>query len=112
MIDHENDLVIAYLTNKINSPVTDPKANANRFDGNWYTASTLGFVPQILYIGMDEENTDIMPQLLSLIADMANESLKLIPEDASGDHPAVKNAESKAAVAEKWAAYHAADKAA
>ena len=105
MIDPENDLVIAYLTSKINSPVTDPKANANRFDGNWYTASTLGFVPQILSIGMDEEGTDIMPQLLSLTADMASESLKLIPDDASGDHPAVKNAESKAAVAEKWAAY-------
>ncbi|MBO4414401.1 MAG: serine hydrolase [Lachnospiraceae bacterium] len=101
MIDPANDLVIVYLTNKINSPVTDNEVNVNRFDGNWYTASTVGFVPQILTIGMDED-TDITPQLRSLAADMAGGSRKLIPENAAPDHPAVKNAESKAAVLKKW----------
>ena len=100
MIDPDRDLVIVYLTNKINTPVTNKKANPNRFDGNWYTASTLGFVPQILSIGMDDD-TDIMPQLRSLVADMANESRKLIHANASSGHPAVKNHESKEAVLRK-----------
>ncbi|MBQ8665473.1 MAG: hypothetical protein IJ526_01240, partial [Lachnospiraceae bacterium] len=56
MTDPEKKLVIAYLTNKINSPVTDKISDPNKFDGNWYTASTLGFVPEILYIGMDRDD--------------------------------------------------------
>ncbi|MBP5273381.1 MAG: penicillin binding protein PBP4B [Abditibacteriota bacterium] len=102
VIDPEKDMVIAYLTNKINSPVTDPAKSANGFDGNWFTASSLGFVPQILSIGMDAD-TDITPALASLAEDMANESLKLVPEGAAPGHPAVRNAESKAQVAAKWA---------
>ncbi len=102
MIDPNRDLVIVYLTNAINSPVTDPAADPDKFDGRRYTASTLGFVPQLLSIGLDGD-TDILPQLLSLTADMAAESRKLIPDDAPPEHPSVKNAESKAAVAEKWA---------
>lgn len=100
MIDPQQNLVVAYLTNKINSRVTDVKKNANAFDGGWYTASTLGFVPQILYMGMDTD-TDISSQLLDLSADMALDSLKLIPEDLNekvrqaGRHPAVRNAQSK-----------------
>ena len=96
MIDPDHDLVIAYLTNKINSPVTDPYGNPNRFDGGYYTASTLGFVPEILSIGMDS-NEDISYQLRDLTADMAEEAMKLIPEGVSldSDHPAARNARSK-----------------
>ncbi len=96
MIDPERQLVIVYLTNKINSPVTDVQDNPNRFNGNWYTAGTLGFVPQILSIGMDTDQ-DISAQLRDLTADMADEALKLIPEGVSpdSDHPAAKNARSK-----------------
>lgn len=100
MVDPQQNLVLAYLTNKINSRVTDVKKNANAFDGGWYTASTLGFVPQILSMGMDSD-ADISGQLLSLSADMALDSLKLIPEDLdekarqTGRHPAVRNAQSK-----------------
>ena len=103
MIDPSRNLVIAYLTNKINSPVTDPDANPDRFDGSCFTASTLGFVPQILSIGMDTE-TDISGQLLDLAADTAAESLKKIPEDADGNHPYVRNARSRIDVLRKWAA--------
>ena len=72
-IDTENNLTTVYLTNKINSPVTDNKSNANKFDGNWYTASSLGFVPTIIYMGMDEFNAaeDIQPALDALLIDMA-----------------------------------------
>ena len=96
MIDPERNLVIVYLTNKIHSRVTDPEVNANEFDGNWYTASTLGFVPQILSIGMDTDQ-DVTGQLLDLAADMVSESLKLVPEglEPTDDHPSLRNVKSK-----------------
>lgn len=102
MIDPSRDLVVAYLTNKINSPIVDPAVDANGFSGKCYTASTLGFVAQILSIGMDTE-TDISTQLLDLTADMAAESLKKIPEGADADHPYVMNTLGKLNVLRKWA---------
>ena len=93
MIDPSRELVVVYLTNKINSPVIS-ETNLNSFAGNCFTASTLGFVPQLLSIGMDAKG-DISGQLLDLLADMAVESLGKIPEDAASDHPYVKNAVSK-----------------
>ena len=101
MVDPSRDLTIAYLTNKINSPIIS-ESNLNGFSGSAYTASTLGFVPQILSIGLDED-ADISGQLMDLLADMAAESLKLIPEGADGNHPKVKNALSKIAVLKTWA---------
>ena len=102
MIDPDRDLIVVYLTNKINSPVTDVKKDANKFNGNWYTAGTLGFVPQILSIGMDSD-ADVSAQLLDLTADMAVESLKRLPEGVtlSDDHPAVRNVKSKRELFEK-----------
>ena len=102
MIDPDRQLVIAYLTNKINTPVTDNQENANMFDGGWFTAGTLGFVPQTLYIGMDSDQ-DISDQLRALAEDMIAEAVKLIPEGESpdGDHPAAKNARSKQQLYEK-----------
>lgn len=82
--------------------MTDPDTNLNRFDGNHFTASTLGFVPQILSVGMDTE-TDISGQLLDLAADMTAESLKLVPEGTDGTHPYVRNARSRIDVLRKWA---------
>ena len=94
MVDPLRNLVIAYLTNKINSPVVKPYTGKKIFSGNWYTASTLGFVAQILSIGMDSGN-DVSEQLLSLLYDMAEGSLNLIPEGVNGNHPSVLNAKSK-----------------
>ena len=102
MIDPFRDLIVVYLTNKINSPVIDPFSNPNGFSGSCYTASTLGFVPQILSVGLDTD-TDISGQLYDLAADMAAESLKKIPEGAGADHPYVKNALSKIDVLRKMA---------
>ena len=59
-------------------------------------------MPQILSVGMDTE-TDISGQLLDLVADMAAESLKLIPECADGNHPFARNAKSRIDVLRKWA---------
>ena len=108
MIDPSRNLVVAYLTNKINSRITGEE-DLNAFDGSCYTASTLGFVPQILSIGMDNRTAggdgrpEITGQLLDLLADMAAESMKLIPEEADTDHPYVKNALSKIEVLRAWA---------
>ena len=101
MIDPSRQLVIVYLTNKINSPVTSPD-NSNRFNGNYYTASTLGFVPQLISVGLDEE-IDIKPQLTALLADMVNESARLMNSSASSSHPSVQNVISKLAVLRSWA---------
>jgi len=101
MIDPSRDLVVAYLTNKINSPVASAE-NSNRFTGSSYTASTLGFVPQLLSIGMDTD-ADVSGQLMDLLNDMAMESLKLIPQGADAQDPNVKNAESKIGLLRQWA---------
>ena len=101
MIDPSRDLVIVYLTNKINSPVLSPD-NLNKFVGGCYTASSLGFVPQLLSIGMDDD-CDISGLLLDLLADMTAESMKLVPESADMEHPYVKNARSKLEVLRAWA---------
>ncbi len=101
MIDPERELVIVYLTNKINTPLAS-KDNPNHFRGSEYTASTLGFVPQILSVGMDQDY-DVKEQLVELIADMAADSLKLVPEGAGADNSYVMNVRSKVDVLRKWA---------
>ncbi len=96
VIDPASDLVIVYLTNKINSPVTDNTVNPNQFDGNWYTASTLGFVSNILYLSLTENNAagDIQPALDALLGDMAIDKLRLVDAegDVATDHPIVQSA--------------------
>ncbi len=96
MIDFENHLVAVYLTNRINTPVWDATslANANQFSGNYYTSSTLGFVQQLLYMGLDTDGIDLSPALDSLLTDMIREKQKLVAqaETAAGaplpdDHP-------------------------
>jgi len=96
MIDPAEDLVVVYLTNKINSPVTDNTVNANQFDGNWYTSSTLGFVANILYQGIESQSAaaDIQPALDALLGDMAIEKMRLVAEEGEIDasHPIMKSA--------------------
>ena len=102
MVDPSRSLIMVYLTNKISSPITR-QAGPNAFDGSCYTASTLGFVPQILSMGMDT-NKDISMQLLDLTADMAQSALRLCRERPDRLQPCIRNAMSKADVLEKWAA--------
>ena len=97
MIDYENDLVLVYLTNSINTPIFDATTidNANRFCGAYYTSATLGFVPQILYTGMETMGSDPGDALDSLIKDMANEKQKIVNEMAGAgqlpdDHPVMR----------------------
>ena len=101
MVDPSRNLVVVYLTNKINSPILKEEG-VNAFSGSRYTAASLGFVPQLLSVGLDS-GRDVSAQLLDLLADMAAESLKLIPEHAYSSHPAVRNVCSKLAVLRSWA---------
>lgn len=101
MIDPSRDLIVVYLTNERNTRVLDPYENANDFNGLYYTASTLGFVSQILSIGLDQD-IDIKDQLKSLVCDMADGAEKLIVDSASKDHPSYLNYLSKLSVKEKW----------
>ena len=99
MIDPEKNIVIAFLTNKINTPLTDRDANPNKFDGNWYTTASLGFVPEILYIGIDEER-DVSEELLRIAEDLEEKAAESVTSGMPEDHPAVKNLESKREVLE------------
>ena len=101
MIDPDRDIVMVYLTNLRNTPLTDKEENANDFRGLWYTAGTLGFVPQLFSIGLDEEG-DMKTQLLSLLESMVYDSMKLIPSGVSADHPSYDNVLSKIDVYKKW----------
>ncbi len=104
IIDPERDLVIAYLTNKVNSPLINPKKNPNSFAGSSYTSSTLGFTSQILSIGMDSDE-DITGQLMSLLESMVCDSFKLVDQSVMNDEsdPRVRNVLSKLAVYKKRA---------
>lgn len=96
VVDPAENLVIVYLTNKINSPVTNKETSPNQFDGNWYTASTLGFVANILYQGLDNHSAsaDIQPALDALMNDTLTEKMRLVDDENTGDptHPIVKSA--------------------
>ena len=80
MIDFENNMVVVFLTNSINTSITDTSSldTANTFNGNYYTTATLGFVPQIIYTGLNNNGKDLNNALDSLIKDMANEKQKYI----------------------------------
>ena len=80
MIDFENDMVVVFLTNSVNTPISDTSSidTANDFSGKYYTTSTLGFVPQIIYTGLNNNGKDLKDALESLIKDMANEKQKFI----------------------------------
>ena len=92
MIDPSENLVVVYLTNKINSRITDP-ANVNGFNGNWYTASTLGFVAQLLYQGLQNHGTDPNNAYSALLEDMAESKFALVAEGGSvpATHPLVRS---------------------
>lgn len=92
LIDPVENLVVVYLTNKINSPVANKAANPNKFNGNWYTSSTLGFVAQILYQGLSNRAGNPNVALSALLADMAAGKFQLVAKAGatSPDHPIVR----------------------
>ncbi|MCR4728362.1 MAG: penicillin binding protein PBP4B [Lachnospiraceae bacterium] len=104
MIDPERELVVTYLTNKINSPLADKSRSVNRFYSSGFTSATLGFAAQILSAGMDaKEGSDIKGMLLDGVADMAAEAVKLIPNDAKPGSAYVMSAAAKISLLRDYA---------
>ena len=109
MVDFENNMVVVYLTNSINSPITNNTSidYANDFGGRYYTSSTLGFVPQIIYMGLNNEG-NIKESIKSLIKDMSTEKEKYInnQEEKNGkygnNHPLLKAKEAIKKVEKKY----------
>lgn len=93
-VDHSRNLVVAYFTNKLNTPALVPLRKRKTSVGNWDTSSTLRFVLQVLGTGIDGKE-NVSEQLSALLYDMAGGSLKLLPEGAGKNHTSVRNAESK-----------------
>ena len=94
---NEDDVVMAGIIGVLLGwfgAVTDPAANPNQFDGNWYTASTLGFVAQLLYQGLKSRAGSPDAALDALLADMTAEHFKLVASDGavSAAHPRVQSA--------------------
>jgi CubicO group peptidase (beta-lactamase class C family) len=111
MIDFDNNLVIVYLTNSINTPISDKSSldTANDFAGRYYTSSTIGFVPQLIYMGLDTNEQDLDNALYSLVKDMAGEKQKHVDskERKAGkpydkNHALIKAKEAMDEVAKKW----------
>ena len=110
MIDFENNMVVVFLTNSVNTRITDTTSleTANDFNGKYYTTSTLGFVPQIIYTGLNNSGEDLKEELNSLIKDMANEKQKYIKDkeeknkkEFSQDHAIIKSKKALEEVVKK-----------
>ena len=87
MIDPSQDLVVVFLTNKIHCTMRPDDETLSQFDGGYYLTATLGFVSQILEMGMDgEADKDVYR---SLVADMIADRARQLEEDGITDpeHP-------------------------
>ena len=78
MIDPDNDIIIVFLTNKINTPLADTDNDFGDFAGNAYTTASLGFVPQLIYQGMRDdaaaENTKWLTEKVSVMQSKSQDS--------------------------------------
>ena len=111
MIDFDNNMVVVFLTNSINTPILDTSSidTANDFAGRYYTTATLGFVPQIIYTGLNTSDEDLEVALKSLVKDMSTEKQKFIEnkEEKNGkkydqNHAIIKAKKAIDEVTEKW----------
>jgi len=100
VIDPENDMVIVILSNKIHSKVL--KGDKATYAGNVYTTASLGFVPQILQIGLDGKNVDDA-MWRDLVSDMAEDISRTNEKYSVTDreHPRWKAYDALIAVKEK-----------
>jgi len=74
------NLVVVYLTNKIQTPMVPGGELMNQFLGGQYTSSVVGIVPQILLMGLGQSQEDgagLHAAYKSLLGDMARKSLSI-----------------------------------
>ncbi len=90
MIDFENQMVLVYLTNRKNTLLTDAQdiEKISRFNGDWYTSASLGFVPQLIYMGLMKSSKS-KEAFDYLLYDMAFEKQKLVRSEKriTREHP-------------------------
>lgn len=81
MIDPENNMVIVILTNKLHTKVLD----SDTFSGNLYQTAWLGFVPEIIEIGLSGDEADDAIWA-SMAGDMAAVAKRTLDEKGITDH--------------------------
>ena len=69
MIDPDKNLVIVLLTNKIHSRLLDGDETLSAYKGNYYTTAKLGFVPELIYTGIDRDAEE--SEYIGVISDIA-----------------------------------------
>ena len=87
MIDPDNNLVVVLLTNKIHSGMLPDDETLSKWNGNFYTTATLGFVSQIIEMGTGKEvDRDVWR---ALISDMAADAKRQLDKEEITDenHP-------------------------
>lgn len=91
VIDPDKNLVVVILTNKIHSQLLEGDETLNQYKGNFYTTATLGFVSEILQIGMEDPD-NCKEVLKSLEKDMAADAERRLREDGvtDEDHPEMR----------------------
>jgi hypothetical protein len=72
-IEPEENLVIVYLTNKINTTMVPGGELGNQFEGNAFQSSMVGFVPQIIMLGLKGTSD---AQFKALLSDMKRNAYK------------------------------------
>lgn len=82
-IEPEENLVIVYLTNKINSTMSSPESLNNIFTGNSYQSANLGFVPQIVLMGLNRSVSK--SQWKSFVGDMKEGARRTAEKKAPDD---------------------------
>ena len=91
MIDPDQNLVIVFLTNRIHSKILEGDETLSAWSGNFYTSATLGFVPEIIEISLEQGTPD--PKIWnSLVSDMADDAKRRLDSEGITDpeHPAMK----------------------
>ena len=82
-IEPEENLVIVYLTNKINSPMMSGLELANQYTANVYQSAVVGFVPQIVLMGLDKSPS--RAQWKSFVHGMVDDARKKAENEAADD---------------------------
>ncbi len=82
-VDPSQNLVIVYLTNKINTPMVIGQELMNQFTGNFYQSSVTGFVPQIILMGLN--GSPKKAQWKSFVHDMAEDARRKAEREAGND---------------------------
>ena len=90
VIDPDEDLVIVLLTNKIHSRILEGDETLNKYKGGFYTTATLGFVTEIIEMGINDSSDHDL--YVSLLSDMIADAERVIDEECitDPDHPRMR----------------------